>query len=69
MPFAPQRSRLDEPGGVGYRVEVDEAEVERDSDIYALQVARQVAVTPLSLDLTSRVELADLERRLRRSGL
>jgi len=69
VPFAPQRSRLDEPGRVGYRVEVDEAEVEPDSDIYALQVARQVAVTPLSLDLTSRVDLADLERRLRRSGL
>jgi len=30
-----------------------------------LRVARQVAVTPLSIDLTSRVDLAELERLLR----
>jgi len=42
------------------RIAVDERTLERDSDIYALKVDRVVAVTPLSLDLTSRAEPASL---------
>jgi 5'-nucleotidase len=38
---------------------------ETDSDIYALAVDRVVAVVPLSLDLTARASLADVEARLR----
>ncbi len=37
-----------------------------DTDVYAIHVNRLVSVTPLSLDLTSRVNLDDLESLLRR---
>ncbi|MGC8838397.1 MAG: 5'/3'-nucleotidase SurE [Anaerolineae bacterium] len=39
--------------------------VEPDSDIWATGMERVVSVTPLSLDLTSRVDLAELEGLLR----
>jgi 5'-nucleotidase len=65
VPVTPQRRRLDEPGTVGYEVISDSKGLEPDSDAYALRVARKVAVTPLSLDLTSRVDIAELEPRLR----
>jgi 5'-nucleotidase len=64
-PVKPRRSQLDEPGGVGYRVQVDPHDVEPDSDIYAVRIDRVVAVTPLSLDLTSRVDFAVLKQALR----
>ncbi|MCX7682992.1 MAG: 5'/3'-nucleotidase SurE [Anaerolineae bacterium] len=41
---------------------------ERDSDIYALAVDRVVSVTPLSLDLTSRADMSELEVALRGAG-
>ncbi len=66
VPVAPQRERLEQPGGIGYRVDYARGEVEEDSDIYAVQVRREVAVTPLSIDLTSRVRLDRLEVELRR---
>jgi hypothetical protein len=36
-----------------------------DTDVYALRVKRVVSVAPLSLDLTSRVDLKVLDRHLR----
>lgn len=38
-----------------------------ETDMHALYVRRTVAVTPLSLDLTSRLDLAEFERQARRS--
>lgn len=54
-----ERRRLD------YEVAVDRATLEPDSDVHALLVDRVVSVTPLSLDLTSRVALGDLDALLR----
>jgi 5'-nucleotidase len=51
------RRYLAEKRRLGYRMVVDHAHLEPDSDIHALAVDRMVAVTPLSLDLTSRVSL------------
>jgi len=45
-------------------VKVDTDLLDRDSDIYALAVEKIVSVTPLSLDLTSRIVLADLQIHL-----
>ncbi|MGI9537236.1 MAG: 5'/3'-nucleotidase SurE [Desulfocapsaceae bacterium] len=42
------------------RIRLAKEEVESDSDIFALAVEKQVAVTPLSLDFTSRVDLGSL---------
>jgi 5'-nucleotidase len=64
MPAAPVRTSWDQPKRVGYRMEPN-LQCEPDSDVYALRVKRIVSVTPLSLDMTSRVALADLEDLLR----
>ncbi len=65
VPVTPQRTTWDQPGTVGYR-RIDEVSGSgTDSDVYALRVKRVVSVTPLSLDLTSRVDLTDFEKLLR----
>jgi 5'-nucleotidase len=65
VPVKPERERLEDAARVGYTVDVDDASLEPDSDSYGLRVDRLVTVTPLSLDLTSRVDLAELDRQLR----
>jgi 5'-nucleotidase len=64
-PVAPERKRLDEPAKMRYRVARKPEELEPGTDSYAIHVERVVAVTPLSLDLTSRIDLAELDHRLR----
>jgi 5'-nucleotidase len=59
------RRYLAEKRRLGYRMVIDHDRLEPDSDIQALLVDRVVAVTPLSLDLTSRVAFGELEQRLR----
>ena len=46
------------------RIQFSEEAVEIDSDIYVLAVRKEVSVTPLSLDFTSRVDLDLLNRQL-----
>ncbi len=53
------RSRL------GYEMFVDYDELEPDSDVHALRVDRVVSITPVSLDLTSRLPLDGLDTLLR----
>jgi 5'/3'-nucleotidase len=48
-----------------YDVQIHWDSLEKDSDIYALAHDRIVTVTPLSLDLTSRTNLIELDRLLR----
>ncbi|HEX2981540.1 MAG TPA: 5'/3'-nucleotidase SurE [Anaerolineaceae bacterium] len=62
----PERSDWDEPIRFGYELGYTIDEITPDSDIYALQIAKTVSVTPLSLDLTSRVAMDDLDRLLRK---
>lgn len=59
------RRSLSEKCRLGYKVVVDYDTLEADSDIKALLVDRVVAITPLSLDLTSRVPLPEVAARLR----
>jgi 5'-nucleotidase len=61
-PISPRRRRLDEPATVDYVVSADLAALEPGTDAYVLRVAREVAVTPLSLDLTSRVNFEEVEK-------
>lgn len=60
------RRYLAEKRRLGYTAAVDYAALEPDSDVHAVAVDRVVAVTPLTLDLTSRVELATLQALLQR---
>ena len=48
-----------------YHIAIDWATLEPDSDIWAFARDRIVSVTPLSQDLTARVDVAGLERELR----
>ncbi|MBN1538403.1 MAG: 5'/3'-nucleotidase SurE [Anaerolineales bacterium] len=64
-PLRPQRTSWDVPAPLPYRVTEKPLDDQKDSDVYALRVQRQVSVTPLSLDLTSRVDMNDLDQLLR----
>jgi 5'-nucleotidase len=61
-PVAPERASWDLPSVMMYREAAlleDEAE---DTDVYVLRKKRMVSVSPLSLDLTSRVDFDELNR-------
>ena len=42
---------------IGYEVRVDPAKVEDNSDVKVVLLDQKVSVTPISLDLTSRIDL------------
>ena len=64
-PLAPSRAAWSERGIIGYREAGDFEREPQDTDVYVLRKKRMVSVTPLSLDLTSRVDFAELDRLLR----
>jgi 5'-nucleotidase len=65
VPKVPPRKHLEESVKLGFEVAFDETTLEPESDAYAICIEQKVSVTPLSLDLTSRVEFEELERKLR----
>jgi len=66
-PVQPVRTSLNEPGMLKY-ARVDDPHHPPGSDAHTLRVEKQVSVTPLSLDLTSRVAFAELEQLLKRAA-
>jgi 5'-nucleotidase len=68
IPIASARRDLAGPGAMSYRVAESDVPLEEGSDAYILRVERKVAVTPLSLDMTSRIEFTALETALRGAG-
>lgn len=64
-PVPPKRNSNADKGKMGYRVADDWHTAPEDSDIHAVHIKKMVSVTPLSLDLTSRVNLKKLELNLR----
>jgi 5'-nucleotidase len=65
LPVTPKRVSWDKPETVGYR-RIDElGGIAAGTDVFALRVKRTVSVTPLSLDLTSRVSFEEFEKLLR----
>jgi len=65
LPVLPKRTSWDQVGVVDYVEGAILDETYKGSDVYVLRVQREVAVTPLSLDLTSRVDFDELDRLLR----
>ncbi len=61
----PMRTTWDQPERIGYALSFDPQKEPPGTDVYALCVQRQVSVTPISLDLTSRVKMDDLDQLLR----
>jgi len=64
LPQKPERERLSDRGFIDYNRVVEPGEVEPGSDVAAL-MARGISVTPLSLDLTSRVDFGEMARLLK----
>ncbi len=60
-PVPPKRTQWNQPGSVGYRRKKNGV-YEAGTDVFALTVRRTVSVTPLSLDMTSRIDLDSLRR-------
>ena len=42
-------------------IKIDRKTLDPDTDIYAIAIDKVISVTPLSLDLSSRVNLSDLQ--------
>jgi 5'/3'-nucleotidase len=63
IPVVPAEPESDKPRRLWYRAQLD-PNLEHDSDVYVLRVLKKVAVTPLSLDLTSRLNFDHLTRAL-----
>lgn len=59
-PVRPDRVSWDQPGCLGYRHSPHRDSDEPGTDVHTLRTLREVSVTPLSLDLTSRVSAAEL---------
>ena len=67
--FYPRITRtgaLEEPGPMGYHLVVNKEEINPQSDVYAVLFDKVVSITPLSLDLTSRVDPNLLDTLLRK---
>ena len=62
QPVPPQRESLSEPGVMEYREAAEFEHEPHDTDVYVLRRKRMVSVSPLSLDLSSRVDFAELDK-------
>lgn len=67
-PTAPQRASWEVPGTVGYEMAVDWEREPQDTDIFVLLKKRRVSVTPLTLDMTARIDAAALVQFYRPDG-
>lgn len=64
-PDPPERDSWDQPARVRYHENMIVDESQENSDVYVLRTKGLVSVTPLSLDMTSRVDFLDLEKQMR----
>jgi 5'-nucleotidase len=64
-PVPSERKSWDVPGPVSYKEAAAFDGEDENTDVYVLRKKRLISVTPLSLDMTSRVVLGDLEKQLK----
>lgn len=65
-PTVPDRTTSYSPQSLGYAMNLDATEAEPDSDVYAIYVDKVISLTPISLDMTSRIDLVELETAMRK---
>jgi 5'-nucleotidase len=65
-PIAPVRESWSERAIINYREAAEFDHEAEDTDVYVLRKKRIVSVSPLSLDLTSRVNFAEFDKLLRK---
>lgn len=63
-PTVTKRESWNEPVILGYQEIPDVDKDTQDTDIYALQTERLVSVSPISIDMTSRIDLGQFEKLL-----
>lgn len=68
VPVASRGSNFSMPGPIDYEQDIQVDRLEPDSDIYAFAIDQVVSLSPLSFDLTARLNLAQFERQLRDSN-
>lgn len=61
-PTRPERVSLGDVGRLGYEYNMEPSKAEPDSDVYVLLHEKQVSLTPISLDMTSRTDLYRLRQ-------
>jgi len=66
VPLRPERTDPMQPAEIPYRIEFDSAREDPESDVYALRVERKVSVSPISLDLSARIDRTAVEACLGR---
>ncbi len=59
------RGSFEENASIKVRVDVKPGETPEDTDVHTLLFDHVVSVTPISLDMTARVDLSQFEKRLR----
>jgi 5'-nucleotidase len=64
-PIPPERDSWDQPAIVSYKEAASLDSEAENTDVFVLRRTRQVSVTPVTLDMTARVNLADFEKFLR----
>ncbi len=64
IPFPKRTGAWEESGELGASTKLTENDVDPGTDLYAMIKEKAVSVTPLSLDMTARVSLPDLEKEL-----
>ena len=64
-PLATERVSLHEPGLITYREAGNLTDEPENTDVYVLRKKRHIAVSPLSIDLTSRANFNELDHLLR----
>ena len=60
----PIRNSVEDTGTLRWRVEKDLTKFDTGTDVHCVFVNRNISVTPLSLDMTSRVSLSKLQSSL-----
>lgn len=64
IPQAPERDSWDEPKPPGYQLQTDMSKFPPDSDVYTVLEKKRISVTPITLDMTARVDFDKLARQL-----
>jgi 5'-nucleotidase len=64
-PTPSKRSSWDEPGPISYEHDNNLPHEQEGTDVHLLRMKKMVAVTPLNLDMTARVDFDALNRHLR----
>jgi 5'-nucleotidase len=59
-----ERSELSDPGPISYKIDCDPERLEPNGDIRAVAIDKKVSVTPISFDMTSRVDFTMLMNML-----